>query len=112
MSGRQAGKPDQAPIAPRPGCPAWCFDAERHTAADIGCGISGDLAGRLLRPHTGPRFGPFSVGGDSDALTGQMFVGAWVDVVVLERLDLDDPASLRQIAADASAAAEWLAAQA
>lgn len=91
-------------------CPAWCVD--EHDITDV-VGMSVDGVDRLALEHSGPNFGPFSTGAETDVLTGEIF-GASVsyDDVVTKPLDgSSDPAAFRQLAAQALAAAEWLEAQ-
>ena len=85
-------------------CPEWCDrpDDNRHQL-DI-------QDGRAVVDHDGPEFGPFiKAGGMTFAETGEV---AELDIMIA---DIEDrpftPAELRQVAADALAAAEWLEAR-
>lgn len=105
------------PTAPAPltlpACPTWCTRAGRHTAGDV-MEAGGQAPGmvRLVMGHQGPTFGAFTVGTDVDVTTGEtVSADAQLDVVELDRMGIDgtrDPAVLRQLAADATAAADWL----
>lgn len=79
------------------GCPEWCA---RHT--DWRTTEEGNP---LVREHIGPRFGCFVVLGEQDWITGETTIHVQV-------IDLDGGRShaerLRQVAADAAAAAEWV----
>jgi hypothetical protein len=82
-------------------CPEWC-EQENYQGHEL----SFDQEGRLNVEHIGPDFGPF------------FGVGRQVDDIVTATVVGDDSlsgvvslAQLRQFAADALAAAEWLEAQ-
>jgi hypothetical protein len=83
-------------------CPSWCTDVEGHDAGQLQPGNG--------RVHLGPEFGPFRIFGYEDGGTGVLEVLAHISDSREARVDLT-PAELRQLAADAIAAAEWLEAQ-
>ncbi|MDP9822788.1 hypothetical protein [Nocardioides massiliensis] len=85
-------------------CPTWC-SAEPH---EHDFAIESET-GRPVMSHTGPMFGPFFTSANThvDTLPDLQAVNAEV-----RAFDLDDvamtPESLRQLAAEALDAAEWL----
>ncbi len=85
-------------------CPPWCELPTMHPVDGLG-GEGGDF-----RIHSGPRFGPFLYGYAEEYVKapGELRVG-----VDLEASDIEiaTPAELRRLAADATAAAEWLESQ-
>ncbi len=89
-------------------CPPWCVDVNRHAPQDLALGARGELAGRWVRSHSGPMFGPFSTGGESDIHSGDVLVSVHLDEVRLELVDLDDPMALRRLAVEAAETAGWL----
>lgn len=91
-------------------CPSWCQDTERHDATDLMSRASKAAPGavEIIRPHTGPSFGPFNSGGDSDVATGEVEAEVWLDTCAVPNGGYLTADGLRQLAADAVAAAEWL----
>jgi hypothetical protein len=95
------------PIKPRSGygCPEWCDrpDDDRHHV---------DFQdGRAVIDHDGPSWGPYiAAGGFTFAETGEV---AELDITISNDIEHRPftPAELRQLAADALAAAHWLEAR-
>jgi hypothetical protein len=91
-------------------CPDWCTDERPGHADDLRIVSTewGDQAGPTVTlDHTGPRFGPFRGDGEQNVLTGA--VHRFVHTVEENAgCDTSDPAVLRQHAAEALAAAQWL----
>jgi hypothetical protein len=90
-------------------CPDWCTDTRSNHLRDLNVTHYDDpkwTGPSITCEHTGPRFGYFAVSGQQNVLNGAIYC-SWYTV---ERIDLasSDRASLRQIAADALAAAQWL----
>jgi len=88
-------------------CPVWCCDSARHSVDDVMTSTDG----RIIIGHSGPQFGPWSAGSDTDISTGKTveLSVAFDEVVLKERgYFISEPDVLRRIASEALAAAEWL----
>lgn len=91
-------------------CPDWCQDRDNEVHAEDLSLVGSDTATghMLIHSHTGPSFGPFTCGGETYPLGGPAFHTVDYDLPVCGTAD---PEVLRQLAADALAAAEWLEAR-
>lgn len=89
---------------PMPACPTWCVQPPGHPWDGLN-----DEAGTPLRDHAGPYLGAWaSVGAEEDHAGGSSY-----DVMVeIPAETTADVAQLRRMAANISAAADWLEAQA
>ena len=88
-------------------CPEWCIDKVLHPCHDDhGNGVHS-------RYHTGPRFGAFLRVDGQEFTTepGNVRVDCELYVDTVSNQAILTPEELRQLAADAEAAAEWLEAQ-
>lgn len=91
-------------------CPDWCRDAgsQRHRH---GGDLATDESGGIFSPHSGPTWGTFIAGGTANIETGALEVDVraeWLDLDRLGKATSISADTLRQLAADALAAAEWL----
>lgn len=87
-------------------CPSWCAGDGRHADTDQWRAAENDAGPTLLRDHPGPRFGPFLLAGEQDALSGAVVITAFVDLD--DDLTADEVRDLAKHLADAVA---WLEAQ-
>jgi hypothetical protein len=92
-------------IANHLACPDWCTDT--HKVTDLTVMRLGGTE-RLVREHSGPQFGPFMAGAETDVVTGELFASVGFDDVVADLDGSGNPERFRKIAADSLAAAEWL----
>lgn len=84
-------------------CPPYCDLKPLHPVDNLQ-GDDGDF-----RIHSGPKFGALLAGYAEEYAHAPGLLR--VRVALTQEADFDDPAGLHKLAEDATAAAEWLAAQ-
>ncbi|MEP9380817.1 hypothetical protein [Nocardioides sp. KR10-350] len=90
-------------------CPEWCIDvdnADHRNLTDVRA-VNPDLDPALVRSHGGPRFGQFIHVGAEEVLTKDEPLYFDASISILDGREFTAE-GLRELAANALAAAEWL----